>query len=452
MNNRVMAGSATGGVVCTPEISMLVRLLPERTGINDSGLFWECQTSVSISQTSRQDRWLAGLSATQMALRKSHLPFLRHDQIRAVLPQEAADTLVERLEKPCFAFHAVPALAEKGAQVFFAVYESARLAEFLEKLAGLGLNPVGVVVAELAAWPLLQQMGWLSERGCVLIVDASLEPPAIIHVVDGELQALRLVAPATIAGGDERIQSELIWLLASLGGEAERVICLGRDQAFWLPIANALTEKSEVKIPTLLELGLDVPDWAWLRPAGLALASRQGQARLLDFQDVGGFGGLMRSFLAYWRLAGLLFVLLALVWTGQEGVRYYRAQSRNQQFSQSTAALFKQALPHVPVMLEPRLQLRQALAQYASEGGQIIHMAEWIRLIQTYGDVTSEVQWLRFRYEPGEVQLLGKVPSYEHLDRLQISLKAIPMLQEVRMEEAHNVTKSNTVQFRLRLL
>ena len=405
-----------------------------------------------MPQVNREDRWLAGLSATHMALRKTYLPFLRHDQIRAVLPQEAADSLLERPERPCFAFHAVPAVVEKGAQVFFAVYESARLADFLEKLAGLGLNPEGVVVAELAAWPLLQRLDWVLELDRVLIVDASLDPPAIIHVVDGELQALRLVAPATIAGGEAMIQSELVWLLAALDNDAEKVIGLGRDQDFWLPIADSLSEKSEIKIPTLLELGLNVPDWAWLRPAGLALASRQGQARLLDFQDVGGFAGLMRSFLACWHLAGVLFVLLAMIWVGQEGIRYYRAQSHKQQFSQSTAALFKQTLPHVPVMLDPRLQLRQALAQYVSEGGQVVHMAEWIRLIQTHGDATSEVQWLRFRYEPGEVQLLGELPSYEHLDRLQLSLKAIPLLQEVRMEEAHSVTKSNKVQFRLRLL
>lgn len=447
----------------------------------------------------QDEPWVVGLSATRMALRRARLPFLRGDQIRAVLPQESVDILVKRLEQPCFAFHAVPDPSGEGSQVFFAVCETRLLTAFIEGLLGMKVQPVGVVVAELGAWPLLEQAGLIATRGSVLIVDATLDPPAIIHLVDGQLQALRLVTPATVAAGAEAVREELLWLLdamlrsqvvphrenekpsqvvphreseeqndiavATVEGE-KNVIFLGRSQAFWKPFLGNPVWKSLSKefsiektdaegggwVPELRELGQGLHGWAWVRSAGLALAARQGQTRLLDFHGVGGFYGIMREWLDFWRVAGVLFVLLAILWGGMAGLRYHLAQTRNLYFTSETKVVFHKTLPRVPVMLDPRLQLRQALAQAAPEGGQTLKMVTWLRSIQTQVDAESAVQWLRFRYEPGEVQLLGEVPSYKHLDRVQTALKSIPFVQEVRTEEAHIVTKTKKVQFRLRLL
>lgn len=485
----------------------------------------------------REERLLVGVSAARMALRRTILPFLRRDQIRVVLPQDSMDVLVTRREHPSFAFHAVADSEVGTSRVFFAVCETGLLSDLLERLEGMGVQPAGVVVAELGTWPLLEHVGLVSRQGRVLVVDASLDPPAIFDVVEGQLHALRLVAPATVVAGEKAIQEELQWLLDAMRSrsvvppeadtqeaseavvpDAEvRTLFLGRSQAFWQPFleasvsgggageADTQTEEENAHgveahapaedadrdgatadtygvearapaedvdrdgaaadthgkekhpqrgrwAPDFQELGLDLPGWAWLRPAGLALASREDQSRLLDFRDRGGLYGLMREWLVVWRMAGVLLILLTLVWGGREGVRYYVADARDQHFMHETKALFKEALPRVPVMLDPRLQLRQALAQTAPEGTQTLKMVTWLHLIQTRMEATSEVAWLRFRYEPGEVQLLGEVPSYKHLDMVQKALKSLSQVQEVRMEGAHIVTKTKKVQFRLRLL
>ena len=465
--------------VPAPVASEVVALKESMTSVSASEVSSPFVELQPLSDSVQGERLLVGLSATHMALRRMSLPsFLRHEQIRAILPQESVDILLERLEQPRFAFHVVPEPEGEGAQVFFAVCEGHLLTDLLESVVGMGGQPVGVVVSELGAWPLLVSEGLLAQDGSAWIVDASLDPPTILHIVNGQLQALRLVAPATVSAGEEAVQEELLWLLDSMPShalshqevekedgsspaipnEGEQVIFLGRSQAFWQPFLEtsfwrSRFEKADTGYTQVSEpQKLGLPDWAWVRPAGLAVAAQEGQARLLDFHGVGDFYGLVREWLPFWRVAGVCLLLLMVVWGGQEGVRYRLAQTQIEHFKYETAALFKKALPRVPVMLDPRLQLRQALSQAAPEGAQTLKMVEWLRLIQNKVGAESKVQWLRFRYDPGEVQLLGEVPSYKHLDQVQNSLKSLSLVREVRTEEAHIVAKTKNVQFRLKLL
>ena len=543
MKSSSMNGVATWGGVEAGEALLVARLADQNHDLSESGgkvpslSHFECQitaigagTSLSsdttaevshaagdhspdaktakTSHSASQKSCLIGLSATHMALRRMEVPFQRSDQIRAILPQESADMLLERLQQPSFAFHAEANDHGEGSQVCFAVCENHLLSNFSKRLAAIGVRPIGVVLAELGAWPLLQRAGLLLDRG--LIVDATLDPPAIIHVEEGRLKALRLVAPATVAAGDEAVQEELQWLLTALWSQVQanqkqtkplvnplaltlekspenslenspdrsknhttptshgvgEIIFLGKAQPFWTPFLQQppwfQTSTGEtppncvlpwsMRIPELAQLGSGLGEWKWVRAAGLALAAHQGHKRLLDFYGGGSFQSLIREWLAFWRFAGLLCLLLAMVWGGMEGVRYYKAQTKQQHFKGEITRLFKKALPRVPVMLDPRLQLRQALNQTAPEGTKALKMVAWLRLIQTKVEAESKVKWLRFRYEPGEVQLLGEVPSYEHLDRVQKALKSISAVHEVRTEEARIITKTKKVQFRLRLL
>lgn len=436
--------TATWGVVAAGEGLLTARLLGEES------LYFECGQVVPEPS----ERLVAGLSATQMVFGALTLPFIKSEQIRAVLPQESADLLINRMDNPRFAFRALK--DGKSSRVFFAVCESSILADWLDQLRGLSLKPLAVVVAELGAWPLLERSGLLNEEGSTLVVDASLDPPSIFHIEKGFLHTLRLVAPVTVKLGDYAVADELLWLLDSMRKsliQAEDtppcpIYLLGRSQSFWAPFLTI--PGSRIVESNTLAQGLK--GWAWIRSAGLALMASSGKEKGLDFQQGGGFYGHWREWLSIWRMAGILGLVLALVWGGGQGTRYYKAQKRYHHYKSETSALFYKTLPHIPVMVDARLQLRQVLNQAAPDSSLGQDMGPWIYQIQSKVSADTGVRWFRFRYEPGEVRLMGEVSSYKHLDRVLTTLKSIDGIREVKTEEAHIVKETKKVQFRLRLL
>ncbi|MBF0127632.1 MAG: hypothetical protein HQM02_10535, partial [Magnetococcales bacterium] len=223
-------------------------------------------------------------------------------------------------------------------------------------------------------------------------------------------------------------------------------------RAFWQPLCQA-RGMGQVEIPALEALGQGLLGWEWLRPAGLALAAAQGShTRMLDFLEGDGERQ-WRSWLRPWRGSALLAASLLLAWSGQEILRYTTAKTRFEQFKAATEATFREALPQVPVIVDPRMQLQQALGQaHVAKEGNTLSLNTWIGIIQTAIPAETRVRWSRLRYEPGEVQLTGEVPSYKHLDRVRSALQQATGGKETRMDEARIVPESKTVHFRLGLL
>ena len=446
-----LRSKATWGVAQTREGVLRARLT---TG---DGLQFECGAAQPVAG----ERILAGLSAAEVALRKVVLPFVHRDQIRAVLPQESSDALINRPETPRFAFHAAPEKNGKASRVLYAVADERRLRAFMTASDSHAASASGVVLAELAAWPLLEAAELLKGGAAALVVDASADPAAVFRLdADGPAD-LRLASAAATAAGEEALRAELAWLAGALigeqdgggdeGGEGLKTLFLGRTSAFWEPLL-ALEAWGGAQRPPLQSLGQGLREWRWLRPAGLALAARRGHARLLDFQEGAAVGIPWREWLAPWRPVLLFFLALSLVWGGREGLRFAQAQSRFAHFKHETEAAFREALPKVPVIVNPTLQLKQVLMRAAPEESRIPKLGEWLALIQTRVPHNSQVRWLHLRYEAGEVRLQGEAPSYEHLDRIRAALQSAPQVREVRMEDAHIVAKSKIVRFRLRLL
>ncbi len=440
-----MSARATLGVAETRGGTLSVRAIP------GEGRHFECGNA----QPAEGERILAGLSAAAMALRKVVLPFSRREQIRAVLPQESADSLINRLETPRFAFHATG--LENGSRVLYAVCEERRLTVFRSELGRLKLAPGGVVLAELGAWPLLAAE-MIPSGQPVLVVDASADPAVVYRLEEGAVVDLRLVSTAATTLGEEALGEELAWLATALvdGVPEERrstvkKLFLGRSEPFWQPLL-ALEPLADARRPALVTLGGGLREWCWVRPAGLALAARGEHAQLLDFQEGKGLDVQWREWLSPWRGALILWLVLAVVWGGREGVRYGMAHGRHDRLKQRAEAVFRKTLPRIPVIVDPVLQLQQVLNRAAPESGQGLKPGEWLALIQMRVTSESRVRWLRFRYEAGEVRLEGEVPSYNHLDQVRSALRADPRVREVRMDEAHIVRKSKNVRFRLRLL
>lgn len=443
-----MKSTATWGVVQTPEKLLWVRM------VDRNALMFETGSSVIIGG---EQAVVAALSAVDMALRKTVLPFTRRDQIWAVLPQEAMDTHLTRFEDPCFALQWEP--VEQEAAVFFAQCDRHHLDALLTCLQASQIKPAGVVMAELGAWPLLDTATLLTTQNSSLVVDASAEPVAVYSITDGKLQDLRLISPATTALGEQALVTELTWLTEDLlkrlpetNLESVKLVFLGQSEPFWQPLLD-IYPKQPIKIPNLESLGQGLRGWEWLRPAGLALAAAQGtHGRLMDFLNGAGERQ-WQTWLQPWRNGAIAALILLLAWSGQEVMRFTQAKTRYTALKTETEAIFRQALPHIPVIVEPQLQLKQALGQTnGTKEGQFPALGHWIKNIQTAVPADTQVKWLRLRYEPGEVQLTGEVPSYQHLDKVRAALQQASGGRETRMDEARIVSETKSVRFRLGLL
>ncbi|MBF0179543.1 MAG: hypothetical protein HQM03_05900 [Magnetococcales bacterium] len=440
-----MKSAATWGVVHTPRQRLWTRLTGRRP------LTFACGQKVPPGG---ERGVVASLSALEMTVRKIRLPFTQREQLWELLPQEAQDTLLHRPDDPRFAMQF--AADGQESDVLFAMCEGRLIDGLLASLAASGITPMGVVMAELGAWPLLEAANLIVPEIPTLVVDASLAPVALYTLVEGRVRDLRLVAPEVTE--ENGLLDEVDWLTGELIARLPnpqagtiKVICLGASRAFWQPWCQA---KGFVQsaLPTSEALGAGLNGWEWLRSAGLALTATQGShGRLLNFLDGGGERE-WRSWWHPWRPAALLAAALLLTWSGQELLRYSQAKSRFEQTRSATETAFREALPHIPVMVDPVAQLKQALGQAGQREGHFPGMATWIGIIQNAVPAETQVKWLRLRHEPGEVQLTGEVPSYNHLDQVRAALKQATGGKETRMDEARILPETKQVHFRLGLL
>ena len=76
---------------------------------------------------------------------------------------------------------------------------------------------------------------------------------------------------------------------------------------------------------------------------------------------------------------------------------------------------------------------------------------QWIATTQGNLPQGLDVLLKQLHYEPGSVQLLGEVPSYEDLNRLQTALATASGVAKVVIESAQILSSNKRVQFRLRL-
>ncbi|MBF0135331.1 MAG: hypothetical protein H7833_12070 [Magnetococcus sp. DMHC-1] len=433
------------GIVQGAEKQLQVCLVDHETRV------FKCDVTLN---NGKKQRVIAALSATDMALRKTVLPFTHRDQIWAVLPQEAMDTLIYPFENPCYAMQWE--LVEQGSSVIFALCEQKKIDDLLLGLSATEIKPVGVVMAELGAWPLLEAAGMLTSQTWILIVDATAQPASIYWVKDGLLQELRLVAPATVTQGENAVLEELAWLATDLIARLPdkstyfKVIALGKTRACWQSLWEA-KGIGTYEVPGLDVLGQGLPGWEWVRPAGLALAAaRRDHFRLLDFLH--GTGDVAwQTWLQPWQKVVTLAAVLFLAWGIQEFLHLTQAKNRYNRLKAETEMVFHEALPQVPVV-EPLLQLRQALRQIQATRKEQLSLGSWVSTIQTSIPAETQVKWLQLRYEPEDIQLTGEVPSYKHLDRVRSALLQVSGGREIRTDEARILPETKVVRFRLRVL
>jgi len=448
------------GVAGPPDHLLWVRYQPEGSQRFECGRIDSSENGVVLHTVPRHTA--LGLSAEKVAFRSAQLPFRKSEQILQVLPQEAEESLIEKREKPQFAFtqsHHSNGEGDPLTAIFYAVAEQEQLQQQVDEIEKRGVRGHAYLIAEAGCWPLLQQSGLISEHENILIVDGSATPPTLLSVEQGSLCGVRAVAPASCSRGAASVREELQWLIRSQfrhGGPVDCLVVLnGDEQLVWPTEISSVGKRLE---PQLDELADDLDSWEYLRPAGLAIvmqaSAKEQRKQLLDFRS-GALAGEInwKEWLRPWKAAAVVLLMVAVVAVVQEGARYSVLQERTQTVSNTIKTLFQTTLPNVP-MVDPLAQIRQAYQRISGSGEEkpSRRLGQWIALIQTTIPSETKVQWKQLQFEQGQLQLVGEVPSYDHLDKVQAALKEAEGVVEVVMEKAQILTKSRHVQFNLKVL
>lgn len=396
---------------------------------------------------------IAGVTARGMAFRKTNLPFVKIEKIRAIVGQEALDAL---LEKPVRLHVALNTrTAPEGTDVFYAAADRDVLEGNLQQLntyfSGM---PGGLVVAELGAWPLLEERDLMPVEGTALVVDGSASPVSLYVVSQKGLETLRLVSPQTEKNGVLEVLDEIGWLVAEVFTQypdCRVAFCLG-DAADTYREAILRQQAVDARTVSIGQLGDGLSDWRTVRAGGLAVAARNKTGRqLLDF-SWGEFSTRDRwkSLLLPWRSAAFLFLFLAGVVFVHEGFRYRTLKTQDNRLQQKIEEVFREALPNVPVVVDPKRQLQQALQSVnVTTSGGALELSQWLAMIQMRTPKDLQVQWRQLHFEKARVELLGEIASYEELSRLQAALRGGDQSLKVEVEDAQLNAENRRIQFKL---
>lgn len=435
----------------------------------EDGIIWACYTEgaqpafyAGTTQGEEQpDHCLetakqlsVGVSADGLIFRKSELPFSNKEQVRAIISQEIADSVITRLQDPCLSMHIID--AEVGSRVFYAALERSEVQHKVKQCsASIRVKPSALIVAELGTWPLLKEKSLVNAEGSFLVVDASDSPYALYRIEGNFLQDLRLVSPAAHSAGEEEIDRELCWLIEEMvnGNFEEQLILLGKSAEDWSKLPLQLTDRIVLSKPEDLAKGIS--NWEHARVAGLALAAKNGRDSdsLLNFLW-GELSPTMKflPWLKPWAPVAIAASILLLLLGGQAGWHYMQLKEESQQLSLAMRSQFEKILPGTP-LVDPVAQLNREKEKYQIPIQQKKNhrMGEWISIVQMNVPKKTAVKWTQTHYDKTGLNLTGDVQSYDQLDQLQASLRNASGVHGVDVKKAHINSTTKKVHFRLAL-
>ncbi|MBF0604352.1 MAG: hypothetical protein HQL07_11765 [Nitrospirae bacterium] len=400
---------------------------------------------------SKRDAVLCGLSGGTMVFRIAHLPFTQKGQILAVLPQDLADTQIASVDDPVFAWD----LESEGEtnRIFYAAVARESVNQSFTSLPTKIGTSSGMVIAELGLWPLLAWSGLLPNTGKIVVLDASRNPYALYLINNQRLYDFHLVSPSAQKGGIDSILEELAWLINAMqveNSENVPLFCLGETHDFWEKLRGVVTGYS-FRIVALHELDGSVAQWSWGRAAGLALEMANGSGYLSRFLLNKSGAEIWSELWSLWKVFMILSAFSLGLWATIQGWRTMQLITSVQWSKQRMEQVLKETLPPSSVVVNPVLQLQQALHRFSASANGAKRFINWIELIQLKVERQTGVQWLGCQYEETGVHLLGEVPSYDHLEKIRKGLAELQGIATVTIEEASILPESKRVRFKLSL-
>ena len=158
------------------------------------------------------------------------------------------------------------------------------------------------------------------------------------------------------------------------------------------------------------------------------------------------------AWLSPWQPVVLVLALATFIGIFQQGWLYYFMQKEAADAQKKIEAAFREALPNVPVIIDARKQLQQALQGASlSVPGAGATLNHWLAILQLKTPANLNVEWQHLHYANSAIEILGEVSSYEELSQLQAELSGAEGLNKIDVEDARLITKKNRVQFKLKI-
>ena len=408
------------------------------------------------------------LPAAEFVFRPMTAPFHEDRKLRQVLPLELEPSLVASAEEMVFDYrrldNAVPP------RILAAALEKTRVAEILESLARLHVDPEWVTTAGIC--PAL----------CLLDEDAAADPYATIAlrprgatvapVADGQVLGLRDL-PVSLETESSR------QTLAALLRQTFQALTAG-DGASFYPQRLLITgfgpqsEALEALLPRQLgipveridlarrshPMGHDLDHWEpGLMNGALALAlrARRGETGFNLRQDDFAVKKFWTRYKSQLRTSAVLAAAVLLLGAVQLGHGIYLKQRRIEQISQETIALFRAVQPDATRVVDPVSQMRASLAEL--ETGTRIPGSETARprAIDILAALSREipadldVEVTRLVIGTDNLTLTGNTAAFNAVDDIKTRLEKFPMFKDVTIAAANIDNRSNRVRFTINI-
>lgn len=331
-------------------------------------------------------RLILALPGDTLLLTRAMAPRRNRTAWRQALPYALEDQLATEVERLHFALGrtADRPRAADGTAVPVAVIERETLREYLEPLQAAGLNPQAAV-PEILLLP-------LPENGWSLLADT-------------EQTLVRTGPYSGFATESDNLPPMLTLALQETADPPSQLAVYGQTPA--LPDAELTVTRHPLPEQrlSLLHRGLTATP-----PLNL-------------LQGHFGPSASLQRWLRPWRTAAILTGLLLGATLVGSGVEYRQLNQQRNTLEQTIEQVFRQAVPDVQRIVNPRAQLSNRLRELSGPGGDD---GEFLSLLAYSGEVLSEfpdlsLRALRFRAGRLEFDLEGG--SLEQLEQLQARLR-----------------------------
>ncbi|MCB1878046.1 MAG: type II secretion system protein GspL [Chromatiales bacterium] len=330
----------------------------------------------------RGNRVTALASARDVLLTRASLPSLNRQRLRQAVPFALEDHLATEVDDLHFALGG----RDESGDLAVAVIDRERLGEGLERLSEAGISCDSVVPEPLAL---------------------PREPGQWTIWADGDRAVVRSGDLAGFETDTDNLESVLQLAWQAAGEKPGKVILIGAGE---LPIPDL--EETELSVhrhnnalDPLGELAREVA----ARRSGLDLL--QG-----DFSASEQMGQVLRP---WWGvLAALLIVLF--VQLGSMAVENHQMSARIEAMDQEIQTLFREALPDVRNIVDPRVQMQRALEKL--QAGNSAGPQGFLGLVAGASSILSSQPGLKLQgiaYRDGRLDIDLKIGDLQALDRLK---------------------------------
>lgn len=404
------------------------------------------------------DRVVATLAPEAAAFRLLPLPFRDRRRVAQAVGPAIEEHVPYSLDDGVLAWDFASTSEPSSSTVLAAIADSARLAATKEALADLGIDPapqrlVWAPAAVLAAWRRA-----LGESSSFTAVDVGDGGAVVARVEDGQLRALRVVAPCD----DELLVRNVAWSLAA-SGDAARVVVSGNAAS---RLAGALGSRlpgvalDTLPAPCPVE-GFGQGDWRDKAAlVGLLLAAGgDAPAPLLDFE--GGpasmFGlAALAEFqdearpLLRWGAAALLLGVMTV------GLDYVQLFTERSALSERAEKIYVSAIPSGSGGSGRKLKLEMKLRELsgkANAGGSAAGGSPLEMLAALSREVPKNLDVVLDQVDqvPPAAKVAGHADSFEAVTKMQEALSKAGAFSRVEVKDVHAAVTGGGVEFLLEL-